>query len=267
MDSTTVNLGLYTFSSLIQADATIFGLFALFLVYRLQSLESNMQTALSIGRSQYSPAQTEFEQLVLGTPLSHVHSILFEYSRTIYFEHLKTVAFTPKWKNQAIRSSIPVSLLIILHTACACAGLYHSSDFGPVLGLYPHARIFFILFSFVFLLAYIAFTGHRSFSSVTQKQIDPIPKLKLDRVDEQSIFTFFPEQPDIKYLYEVERPPDNRFVQLFIDGPDRYRLHPLRVTNSRDLTITHHIGVLSPQQLKEVVADIKNTPDKYWPKA
>lgn len=265
MDSQTINLGLYTFSSLVQADAAIFGLFAVFLVYRLQALESNMQTALNVGRSQNSPARSEFEQLVLGVPMAQVHAIFFRYSRTIYLDYLKTVAFTPKWKTQAIRSSVPVIVTIVLHASFCCIGLYYTSYCGLIFGFGPSGRIVFILISFAILLLLLAFTGYRSFSLIGRRSIDPVPKVNLQHLSDEAVVALFPSQRGVSHLYEVEDPKGNRFVQLSIDAAERYYFHPVKVTSNHDLTITYQIGLLAPEDLKRLLLDLRNTPDKYWP--
>jgi len=265
MDSQTINLGLYTFSALIQADSAIFGLFAVFLVYRLQALETNKQTSLNAGSSEHSPAKSEFTQLVLGIPLAQVHAILFRYSQSLFWGHLKTVAFTPKWKSESLKSSIPIISSIVLHVALCCIGLYYSNDPCPVIFLSPTTRISTILILFVFLLIFIAVNGYRSFSNLAINNIDPVPVIEILKLDYQNFVNLFPHQRGVEYIYRIMHTNENRYIKLSIDAQERYYVRPVKVTDKKDLTVTYEIGLLGHHELEGVFNVLKRTPDTYWP--
>ncbi len=156
MDSSYFTASLYIFSSLIQSDAAILGLGAIFIIYRLQALDSSYQNSVAIGEGGRNTtiAQT-IHQLALSTSYPEKAAILINFVGSPYMATLRTVAYISLWKVTLTRRSLPLLASLAVHSS-ACAVLLY---FTPILSqsaltsLYAWAMA--TVASFVFLMAYI----------------------------------------------------------------------------------------------------------------
>lgn len=264
MPEDTTTLALYTFSALIQADAAIFGLFAIFLVYQLQTLGNSQVNSISIASSHGPAVKNNVERLMLPIPPAEIHSILFKFRQSAYYNHLLTIAFANHWKQAAIKTSKPMFAALIVHASISSFGLYSANKVEAVLRLEPNIRIQLGLISFILLLIAIAVLGYRSFSQDTQTIPIPPPLLDIKRISSKELRQLFPPEPSSQYLYSIEGVSQSRF--LLIGFGDRNSLRLTCILKRQDLTFvsTHSADNLPEDKLNEFLERLKKDPDSHW---
>jgi hypothetical protein len=89
---------------------------AIFVIYRLQSLDSGFQNAfLAAGASNNSGLVNEILRLKHEDFFPSKASTLIGFQGSIREPHMRTVAYTDKWKKEIIRHSIPAFLSLTTH--------------------------------------------------------------------------------------------------------------------------------------------------------
>jgi hypothetical protein len=175
-----VNLGLYTFSALIQADAAIFALFAVFVIYKLQSLDSQVRTAIDICDTHGKLVIAAVRQLLQVTTDADRHGILMGFRASPYVSQMRIVAFLPSWKEGLPRRAIPLIVVLVLHVSVSCLFLFQATNDQSVLCLPPIGRIGLALTTFVSLVAYISIIGYQMTKSKGLDIVPKVPALPLD---------------------------------------------------------------------------------------
>jgi hypothetical protein len=116
MDNQLFSTILYIVSTLVQADAAIFSLGAIFVIYRLQSLDSGFQNAfLAVGASNNSSRVNELLRLRHENFLPSKAASLINYQGSVHEPHMRTVAYTEIWKKGIMRRSIPIFVALVVH--------------------------------------------------------------------------------------------------------------------------------------------------------
>jgi len=121
--------GLYIFSSLIQADAAILGLGAVFVIYRLQSLYSQEQSYIDILQNSGIPSvQKACHVMIGGTPLKMAEALNnFESQFPRYFKLLKFLSEKDGLVDAAKTGFIPSLILVAFHCFLSAACLWWMS--------------------------------------------------------------------------------------------------------------------------------------------
>jgi hypothetical protein len=264
MDNNIINLGLYTFSALIQADAAIFGIFAVFMVYRLQTMDSYFQSSFNIASSIDSPVKDDVKRLLLPIPEAEVQRIMFDHRSTIYLSHLLTVATTGYQKKTTTRSSIPVFIFLIVHVALSSIGLFYSGNSSNILCLDPTQRIVFSLILFVLLLSYIARSGYKSFSIISKKWKLSPPEISLESFTDSNMNPLFPNRTGISYLYALKESKLKRLIRLRLGDRGKLEISLLGITDDGGYITSPSVGQFEKDKLSEVLDAIKKNPDNYW---
>lgn len=121
--------GLYIFSSLIQADAAILGLGAVFVIYRLQSLYSQEQSYIDILlNSQIQSVKDACDVMIGGNTLKMAEELKkFESKFPRYFPLLKFLSVKHGLVAAAKTGFIPSLILVAFHCFLSAACLWWMS--------------------------------------------------------------------------------------------------------------------------------------------
>jgi hypothetical protein len=129
MDNT-FTTGLYIFSSLIQADAAILGLGAVFVIYRLQSLYSQEQSHVDILHQYPVQRVQRAVQIVMEGDQQKIDEELKMFERQYpgyLFRSLKFLSENPSHIAAARKGFIPSLLLVAVHCFLSAACLWWMS--------------------------------------------------------------------------------------------------------------------------------------------
>ncbi len=109
---------LYLFSALLQADATILGFGAIFIIYKLQTIDSRYQNALSICTEYSSGIAAKAIELAINADQQAQSEFLkaFEISMQRQFE---LILKTPRLKKE-IRHKVKLPLMVSSAHLCIC---------------------------------------------------------------------------------------------------------------------------------------------------
>jgi hypothetical protein len=122
--TTTFTTALYVASSLLQADAAILGFGAVFIIYKLQSLDSTYQDAFRTCLSASSAQVAEIAKLIVVAPdLERKNKLLESLVGNHYYPHLSRLVSIPlrqeevktsiKWPIIAVSLHISLSAIIL----------------------------------------------------------------------------------------------------------------------------------------------------------
>ena len=124
MDNT-FTTGLYIFSSLIQADAAILGLGAVFMIYRLQSIYSQEQSFIDIlYKSQTDSVKQACDVMIEGDPLKMDDELKKFKNNPRYFKLLKFLSEKHGFVAAAKTGFIPSLILVAFHCFLSAACLW-----------------------------------------------------------------------------------------------------------------------------------------------
>ncbi|MBX2991209.1 MAG: hypothetical protein KF749_08575 [Bacteroidetes bacterium] len=257
------DLSVYSFSALIQADAAIFGLLAVFVVYQLQALAHNqMQSYNLIAKT---TARHDFEQLLLPILVETKHWILMKHDGSPYYSRLlTTAAFTEYWRSNVINASKSTFILIILHVTITSIGLNYSMEVNPVLGIDARWRVIIGLATFVLLLAVISRVGYSFLSKNSYGRVPKTPSIDLASITPEQFRSCSPKNDKFGHLYSIKRHDKSKFI-----GFKRGSGNTVSVTcllRSRD---GRYVSVRSQEDmddsnLQSFLQGMKSDPERYW---
>ena len=138
----TFTTGLYIFSSLLQADAAILGLGAVFIVYRLQSLYSQQQSYVDILQKSTIGGVPQASQIMLEGDPQRIAVELKKFEGNRYHPLLKFLAEMESSLRIARLGLIPSLILVALHCILCAIALWwmtrlsasNSQDFVQLVG-------------------------------------------------------------------------------------------------------------------------------------
>jgi hypothetical protein len=258
------NLGLYTFSALLQADAAILGLLAVFVIYRLQSLETNRKNAFDIALNHGSSKISDAERLFLGVNLAEIHAILHGHRKTVFWRNLVTIAFTDNWKSESIKLAIPNAVTILVHIIVCAIGLYNANNCNSVFSLSPEIRIIVSLYLFVFLVILLLGTSYKSLKQLAVPTIPDYPKLNILLLSSENLKNFFSSEPGRRHLFKIRHKSENRFIMMWIPQNGLYVIQTILQASDDNFIVIKASQNMSEKELDDFVNDIKLNFDNYW---
>jgi hypothetical protein len=166
---------LYLFSSLLQADATLLGLGAVFVIYKLQAIENQvtfvMQELKSHGTG-YISLSTNL--LVAKTDLDKA-TILKGALRDKLYEQLESIATLPEREKKIKRTFKPSLIIIALHLSLSAAALWLVPTLNERCGLLTWISWIFIIWFIVGVLfaVWVAWYLVAKDKELSLKEINP----------------------------------------------------------------------------------------------
>jgi len=259
------NLSLYCFSALIQADAAIFGLLAVFVVYQMQALGNNQMNAYNLISAQGTTAKPDFERLLLNIPLEAVHWILMRYSDSAHYTRLMTTAaFTEHWKLNVIKVAKWTFILLILHVVISSIGLSYANELSPVLWTSASTRIFIGLSTFVVLLAVISRLGYRFLSRNSYGTVPGPPSIELASITPEELKSRCPKNDEYGYLFSVGGHEKARFISLKRGERNTVSVSCILKTNEGRYLTMRSADRMDDDSLRSFVDGMKSNSEHYW---
>jgi hypothetical protein len=259
------NLSLYCFSALIQADAAIFGLLAVFVVYQMQTLGNNQMNAYNLISSQGTSARPDFERLLLNIPQEAVHWILMRHSGSAYYTRLMTTAaFTEHWKVNVIKVAKWTFILLILHVAVSSVGLFYANELSPVLWTSAWARVFIGLSTFVLLLAVITRLGYRFLSKNSYGTIPEPPSIALASITIDEFKAHTPTNDEYGYLFSVKGHDDTRFISLKRGEKNTVSVNCITKASEGKYLSMRSGDSMDDDTLRSFLDGMRSDPKHYW---
>ena len=171
---------LYIFSSLVQADAAILSLGAIFIIYRLQSFEGAYQNAfLALNSESLKNSASSFLRLATTSSYPEKAAILLDSFESFYRNFVITIAYTADWKKKLIKTSIAPLFMLAIHISLSSIFLLRISTFIPSNTAEIRGLMIVDVVTFVALIFFITSTVRRLITSE-----DPNPEavyLNIDR--------------------------------------------------------------------------------------
>jgi hypothetical protein len=156
----TFTIGLYIFSSLLQADAAILGLCAVFIVYRLQSLYSQQQSYVDILQKSTISGVPQACAAMLEGDKDKIATELKKYEGNRFHPLLKFLSDMDVKVQVATIGLIPSLIIVAAHSFLSAACLWLMSFLSPcVSNLFVQAigGVFIFLFAGVLIEVITAF--------------------------------------------------------------------------------------------------------------
>lgn len=173
----TFTTALYLFSSLLQADAAILGFGAIFVIYKLQTLDTKLQLLVQLCYTRGSVFTNYANNLILAkTDENKVK--LFKDSNRSDQEVLEPLISIPK-RSEGIRSQVKYPLIVIgLHSFVCAVLLWFTPRFTlPV----PDNRLIYVIYVVILWFGVgILVAGWLAVSLLTRKD-----ELSLERLDKE----------------------------------------------------------------------------------
>jgi len=225
--------GLYISSSLIQADAAIFALGAIFVIYKLQSLEGAYQSAILGCNSLRVATETVFRINASRSDAERA-ALLLGFQGSYYQSLLVAIAYTPRWRNSMISGSFIPFALLAIHCSLtatlllAIPGINQSSSVG-LTGLATAdvvtfiVIIFFITWKAYQLLAYDEMSRQELFQNIDRAIPEDNAGLNslLPSDDYNCMYRF--KIPNHTFYTVFYRKPENRFSINFMTFDEKER--------------------------------------------
>jgi hypothetical protein len=259
------NLALYCFSALIQADAAVFGLLAVFAVYQLQSLGSNQMNSYNLISSPGTSAKSDFEFLLLPIPLPAKYWILKKHGGSAYHIRLmRAAAFTDEWKSNVISTAKWSFCFLIIHAAFASFGLYFANELTPVLFVPPLLRIIIVLSTFVLLLAVISYLGYRFLSKESYGHVSDVPSIDLASLTVERLKSCMPHSNQYGHLYVIAAD-DTKFIDLTLGNAKQMNVAWLLKLKDGNFRTGRSCQILDDATLQSLIQEMQSNPETYWP--
>lgn len=208
-------LSLYTFSALIQADAAIFGLFIIFLVYRLQLMEGIKKGAWDTLNLD-DKMRKILSRISTSKNIAELFSMLFGMRGDRYRPLLSVLIFTDSWKRKMSKNAMILIIVNLIHIVISCSFLYHSHNNSSFMCFSPMQRIIFGLFSFIISVFIISVVGWIMLfkQNLYSKELPPPLIDPLLNAEQKFIQDYLTSISTFGYFFCVGKPEMNIFVQL-----------------------------------------------------
>lgn len=265
MEEEIKTLGLYTFSALLQADAAIFGLYAIFLIYRLQLIENNFRMAIELVYAHGDNAKQQVSLLLRPTLPHELHGILLDAHNTQYLRQLLVVARTKSWREGLKLSAISTFLALTAHVAFVCLFLYGFNEARSVACLSPRLRIIACLVGFVAVLVTVLIANFRTLTDFTSEPPSSPPVLALKGLREEQL----PLLTGISHVYSRRDSQGQRLIRIRASGVRKegkmtYHLAFLTKTSSGELYKGVSLDDIIFEVLQIKLRESEESPEGFW---
>ena len=129
----TFTTALYLFSSLLQADATIIGFGAIFVIYKLQALDSSYQNALTLCQSAGQGDVGDIAKLIVITDdPNKKETLLQRHEGQLYYSQLRLLITIPLQKNKVKRIVKWPLFFTVIHISLSVICLWLTPNINSV---------------------------------------------------------------------------------------------------------------------------------------
>ena len=242
---------LYIFSSLVQADAAILSLGAIFVIYRLQTLSSAYDSAMAWGYGAFRGNHESLLMLGMSNSNPEKAAILMGWNESPYRSLVATIAHTADWRRGAVRASLPLLWFLAIHCSLtaifllAMPAFIARADYFPLAWMVADVSLFVVLIIFVTVRVYRMLAIQQISASTFFPDISmPLP------VDFADLRALFPKNK-FSRLYQFEIRGNKFFLKIdrISTGPIFFQFPDLDDRRKQD-SIS---GIIRPQTQDELL--------------
>lgn len=257
---------LYTFSALVQADAAILSLGAIFIIFRLQSMEGSYQNALlSLSSDSFTSNLARHANRIAVTRSDPERAaILLGFQGSFYVSFLEIVAYTEHWKRKLIAQSTLPFLLLATHCAISAILFLRAPMFATANAdefrvlMIVDVSTFAALIFFIVSRAYRLVTFNSAERSESFENIDyPLPR---NVADLQPLLP--PDQRH--YMYRFRLDGQRFYLLVFSKRKDMFSLNFLTYSDTeRKILSQKTVENKLTSELQQVWDDFLANPKNY----
>jgi hypothetical protein len=166
---------LYMFSSLLQADAAILGFGAVFIIFKIQSIENIRQNIIQKYHAQIN-VFGEMVNTLLGDNPEAIAKLLTKQGNAQYFRDFKYIACIPA-KSREIGESIRFPIAVIASHAILSGALLYLSQFYFQCEILQNSLL---VASFLWFAVGITLASRLAINLLTQSDSFPVSRLRPD---------------------------------------------------------------------------------------